>query len=165
MNKELLKATMRKYKKASKVDYAITNPDGLGDCQSCVNYALSEKYGEESKGVWVKHFTRGMNASGSIENQESVYIAHDITEEQANVLVEVFSEAFKVFPKEYDPCKCFEIYDKNAEIYSVTYYDKELNRTYKTIYGSYKSARSYEKHLRTHPFCKEVTNIRMEREF
>jgi hypothetical protein len=49
MNKELLKKTFREYKKASGVKYAITNPDGLGDCMSCVNYALCEKYGEDSK--------------------------------------------------------------------------------------------------------------------
>lgn len=121
MNKELLQRTFREWKKAAEADYAITNPDNLGDCMSCVNYALSKKYGEESEGIWAKAWTRGMNRGKSIEASKSVIIAHDITREQAEKFYEVFGEHFKVAPKEYNPSKCFVLYDKDADVYELSY--------------------------------------------
>ena len=121
MNKELLKETFRAWKKAAKADSAITYTDALGDCQSCVNYALCEKYGEESKGIFLKAWKHGMNGGSDVEYLNSVYIAHDITEEQAKVFYDVFCEHYKVFPKKYDPCKCFELFENDAPVYIVSF--------------------------------------------
>ena len=121
MNKELLKETFRAWKKAAKADYAITYPDALGDCQSCVNCALSEKYGKESKGIFLKEWKHGMNGGRGVEYLNSVYIAHDITEEQAEVFYDVFCEHYKVFPEEYNPYKCFELFEKDALVYIVSF--------------------------------------------
>jgi len=123
MDKELLKETFRAYKKASGVKYAITNPDSLGDCQSCVNYALSKKYGEDSKGIWAKHWTRGMNGDGDLADTDCVYIAHDITEELADTFYEVFGKAYNIFPSAYDPYTCFHLYEKDTPVYEVSYND------------------------------------------
>ncbi|MBR2999717.1 MAG: hypothetical protein IKF39_01860 [Oscillospiraceae bacterium] len=111
MNKELLKNTFKAYKKAAMVDYAITNPDSLGDCMSCVNYALSAKYGEESKGIWAKHWSRGINA-GNLAEEKEAYIAHDITEAQADVFYKVFGSAYSIEPKQYTPESCFVLAEK-----------------------------------------------------
>ena len=121
MNKEILKATFRAWKKAAKADYAITYPDALGDCQSCVNYALSEKYGEESKGIFLKEWKHGINGGSDVEHLKSVYIAHDITEEQAQIFYDVFGEHYKVFPNEYSSRRCFELFEKDAPVYIVTF--------------------------------------------
>ena len=121
MNKELLKETFRAWKKEAKADYAITYPDSLGDCQSCVNYALAEKYGEESKGIFLKEWKHGMNRGDDVECLKSVYIAHDITEEQAKVFYDVFGEHYKVFPKEYNPARCFELFEKDMPVYVVSF--------------------------------------------
>ena len=121
MNKELLKETFRAWKKAAKADYAITYPDNLGDCMSCVNYALCEKYGEESKGIFLKHWKHGMNGGDDVECLNYVYIAHDITEEQAKVFYDVFGEHYKVFPEKYDPHKCFELFEKDMPVYVVSF--------------------------------------------
>lgn len=121
MNKELLKETFRAWKKAAKADYAITYPDSFGDCQSCVNYALAEKYGEESKGIFLKEWKHGMNRGRDVEYLKSVYIAHDITEEQAKVFYDVFGESYKVFPKEYAPARCFELFEKDMPVYVVSF--------------------------------------------
>lgn len=121
MDKELLKKTFREYKKAAGLAYAITNPDNLGDCMSCVNYALSEKYGEESKGIWAKHWHRGMNASGSLENAKQVWIAHDLDEELAAKFYEVFGKNYNITPSAYDPYKCFTLYEKDTEVYEISY--------------------------------------------
>lgn len=121
MNKELLKETFRAWKKAAKADYAITYPDSLGDCQSCVNYALAKKYGEESKGIFLKEWKHGMNGGSDVEYLKSVYIAHDITEEQAKVFYDVFGEHYKVFPKEYNLYKCFELFEKDVPVYVVSF--------------------------------------------
>lgn len=120
MDKELLKETFRAYKKASGVKYAITNPDSLGDCQSCVNYALSKKYGEDSKGIWAKHWTRGMNGDGDLADTDCVYIAHDITEELADTFYEVFGKAYNIFPSAYDPYTCFHLYEKDKAVFKVS---------------------------------------------
>ena len=126
MDKKMLQQAFREYKKATAtagvgIDYAITNPDRLGDCQSCVNCALSEKYGEESKGVWVKEWTHGMNAGTGVEELDSVYIAHDLTEEQAAIFYSVLGENYNIPPTEYNPWECFELFEKNQEVWSVSY--------------------------------------------
>lgn len=126
MDKELLKNAFREYKKAASLAYAITRPDNLGDCQSCVNYALCEKYGEDSKGIWVKHWVHGMNGSGDICEAHYATVAHDLTEEQAKTFYEVFGKYYNITPSAYDPAICFTLYEKDTQVYEVkyTYTDK-----------------------------------------
>ena len=50
MNKANLDAVFSKIKTAANLDYAITDADNYGDCMSCVNYELAERFGVESKG-------------------------------------------------------------------------------------------------------------------
>ena len=110
MNKHKLNEVFRVIKIMANLDYAITNADAYGDCQSCVNYALCEAFGVESKGIWTKHWTKGMNAGGPWKDLDDVCIAHDITEEQANTIVKVLEHyGYKVEPREYNPRKCFVI--------------------------------------------------------
>jgi hypothetical protein len=133
MDKKTLQNTFREYKRATsvagrKVDYAITNPDGLGDCMSCVNDALCDKYGVESKGVWVKEWTRGMNGGEGIENLDHVYIAHDPDNEQVALFYQTVGEHYNILPKQEDfsPAHCFILYEKDTPVYTVTY--KEMWR-------------------------------------
>lgn len=129
MDKKMLQATFRKWKKVSGAQYAITNPDGLGDCQSCVNSALCDKYGVDSKGIWVKHWTRGMNGDYPLDSKDnrgedrikSVYIAHDLDEEMAKTVYEVFGENYNILPAEYNPYKCFCLFEKDTIVYEVSY--------------------------------------------
>lgn len=110
MNKRKLNTVFRIIKIAANLDYAITNADNYGDCQNCVNHKLCEDFGVESKGIFTKHWTRGMNAGGPWKDINYVCIAHDITEEQAKVIVKVLeSYGYNVEPKEYNPYKCFVI--------------------------------------------------------
>ncbi len=121
MNKELLKKTFREWKKAAKADYAITYPDNLGDCVSCVNWELAERYGEESKGIFLKHWNHGMNADSPLERVKSVYVAHDLTEEQAETIYQVFSQHYNILPEKYDPYKCFNLFEKDTPVFRVDY--------------------------------------------
>ena len=110
MNKRKLNTVFRIIKIAANLDYAITNADAYGDCQTCVNYALCEAFGEESKGIWTKHWTKGMNAGGPWKYLDKAYICHDITEEQAKTIVKMLEHyGYNVEPKEYNPYKCFVI--------------------------------------------------------
>lgn len=121
MERETLKATFKAIKKVAKLDYAITNPEKLGGCMTDVNYELAEKYGRESKGIWAKHWVHGMNGSGEqIEDLDHIYIAHDITEEQAELLYAICSINYNVLPKKYDPSKCFVLYEKGITVYEVS---------------------------------------------
>ena len=112
MNKRKLNTVFRIIKIAANLDYAITNADAYGDCQTCVNYALCEAFGAESKGIWTKHWTKGMNKGCAWKDLDKVYICHDINEEQAKTIVKVLEHyGYNVEQKEYDPCKCFVISD------------------------------------------------------
>jgi len=84
---------VRECKKAAGLDYAYSA--GLSDCMTCTNYAISQKYGENSKGIWVKWYRTGMNAS-KWERSGTHCIAHDLTESQAQKVVEVLTKYFKV---------------------------------------------------------------------
>lgn len=110
MNKRKLNTVFRIIQNAAKLDYAITNADDYGDCNSCVNYELCEQFGVESKGIWAKHWLKGMNEGCPWNELDSVYIAHDITEEQANIMVQVLEvHGYSVEPKIYNPSKCYLI--------------------------------------------------------
>lgn len=116
MNKRKLNSVFRVIAIAADLDYALTNVDAYGDCQSCVNSALCDIFGVESKGIWTKHWTKGMNAGGPWKNIDDVCIAHDIKEEQAKIIVKVLEAyGYKVEPREYNPLKCFVISEVNKE--------------------------------------------------
>lgn len=153
MDKKRLQATFREWKKAAQADYAITAPDSLGDCMSCVNAALCDKYGEDSTGIWAKEWKHGINGGSDIERLDEVCIAHDITEEQADIFYKTFGKDYFITPATYTPSRCFILYEKNTDVYEVSYkgtwngeeqtytdtyagYDKALRRVYILIgYG------------------------------
>ena len=110
MTKSKLNRVFNEIKIKANMDYAITNADEYGDCQSCVNYELCEQFGVESKGIWAKHWLKGMNKGCPWKDLDSTYIGHDITEEQAKIMIEVLeANGYEVEPKEYNPKKAFLI--------------------------------------------------------
>lgn len=110
MDKIKLNRVFKEIKTKAKMDYAVPTPDKYGDCNTCVNSELAFAFGIDSKGIYAKHWTTGMNAGGSWKKLNSVYIGHDITEEQAKIMVEVLeANGYVVEPKEYDPSKAFLI--------------------------------------------------------
>lgn len=110
MDKRKLNKVFEKVRIQSGMDYAITNADDYGDCMTCVNDELCDVYGIESTGIWAKHWVTGMNKGMAWEDINSVHIAHDITELQANVMVKVLKDnGYKVEPEQYDRTKCFLI--------------------------------------------------------
>ena len=110
MDKIKLNRVFKEIKNKAKMDYAISTPDKYGDCNTCVNYELGEEFGVESTGIYAKHWVTGMNAGGPWKYLNNVYIGHDITEEQAKIMVEVLeANGYAVEPKEYNPRKAFLI--------------------------------------------------------
>ena len=110
MNKRKLNRVFDEIRIKAHMDYAVTNADKYGDCCTCVTYELGMEFGEESTGIFAKHWLKGMNRGCAWASLDSVYISHDITEEQANIMVQVLEEnGYTVAPREYDPCKCFKI--------------------------------------------------------
>lgn len=112
MNRENLKKAFREIKKELKLNFSITRPDDLGDCMSCVNYALCKKYGEDAKGIWLKHWEVGMNKSYPLERQESVFIAHDLTDEQGERVIEILKSFGYEVAEEFSHDRCIEISEK-----------------------------------------------------
>ena len=114
MNKIKLNRVFKEIKVKAKMDYAIPTPDKYGDCNTCVNYELADQFGIDSKGIYAKHWTTGMNAGGPWKDLDKVHIGHDITEEQAKIMVEVLeANGYAVEPREYDESKCFCIKEAN----------------------------------------------------
>lgn len=110
MNKQKLNRVFKEIKTKANLDYAITNTDDYGDCNTCVNDALGRKFGLDSKGIYAKHWLKGMNKGGPWKTFNSVYVGHDLTEEQGKILIETFEKAgYDIEPKEYDESIAFKI--------------------------------------------------------
>lgn len=110
MNKRKLNRVFEEIKIKSGMDYAVTDADKYGDCNRCVNDGLADEFGEESTGIFTKHWLKGMNEGLAWKYLDNVYIAHDITEEQSKIMVEVLeANGYSVEPREYNPRKTFLI--------------------------------------------------------
>lgn len=116
MNKRKLNTVFRIIQNTAKLDYAITNADEYGDCNTCVNSELAFEFGIDSKGIYAKHWLKGMNGGCAWKHLDGVYIGHDITEEQAKIMIQVFEEnGYDIEPKQYDSGRAFYIKER-AEV-------------------------------------------------
>lgn len=110
MDKKKLDRTFLKVKEKANMDYAITNTDKFGDCNTCVNDSLIDAFGRYSTGIYAKHWRYGMNQGKPWTDVKELYIAHDITPKQAEILIDVFTQnGYDIEPKEYDESKAFVI--------------------------------------------------------
>lgn len=110
MDKRKLNRVFKEVQIKAKLDYAITNTDEYGDCNTCVNSKLADVFGIDSKGIYAKHWLRGMNKGEAWKYLEHVYIGHDLTEEQGKILIDVFkANGYSIEPEEYSPIKAFKI--------------------------------------------------------
>lgn len=108
MNKFKLNAVFKQVKEKAGLDYAVPTPDKYGDCNTCVNSELADVFGIDSKGIYAKHWVTGMNAGGPWKYLNEVYIGHDITAEQAQILIGVFKKnGYEISPETYDASKAF----------------------------------------------------------
>ena len=115
MDKKLIQDVFEKIQEqVPGIDYAIFNTDDYGDCNTCVNDALIRKFGIDSKGLYLKHWTRDMNREKPLEYQDRAWIAHDLTDEQGKVVLAILKENFAVENDSYDPTKSFVIHMKPA---------------------------------------------------
>ena len=113
MDKRKLNRVFEKIKKEAKLDYAVTTPDKYGDCNTCVNSELSDEFGIDSTGICAKHWTTGMNRGGPWKNIKDVYIGHDVSEEQADIIIRIFKEnGYNISPEKYNPKISFLISEK-----------------------------------------------------
>lgn len=110
MNKRKLNKVFSEIKEKANMDYAITNPDEYGDCNGCVNSQLAFEFGVDSKGIYAKHWLKGTNAGGPWKYLNKVYIGHDITAEQAEIMIKVLKDnGYSVKPEKYDSTRSFLI--------------------------------------------------------
>lgn len=92
MKRETVVKAFREVKKVAKLDYSLSTAKC---CGSCMNYDLVTKYGNDSKGIFLKYYTSGSNRD-SWHEDFSYYINHDLTDEQKDKVVEVLKKYFKV---------------------------------------------------------------------
>lgn len=103
MNKRKLNKVFSEIKEKANMDYAITNTDEYGDCNACVGSKLAFEFGTDSKGIYAKHWLKGTNAGGPWKNLNHVYIGHDITAEQAEIMVKILKDnGYSIKPEKYD---------------------------------------------------------------
>ena len=110
MDKRKLNRVFKEVKEKAHLDYAITNTDDYGDCCTCTDYELASVYGVDSRGIYPKHWLKGMNAGKAWKHLDSVYISHDLTEEQGEILINVFkANGYVITPEKYNPNQAFKI--------------------------------------------------------
>lgn len=103
MDKRKLNKVFSEIKEKANMDYTITNTDEYGDCNTCVNSKLAFEFGTDSKGIYAKHWLKGTNAGGPWKNLNKLYIGHDITVEQAEIMIKILKDnGYSVKPEKYD---------------------------------------------------------------
>lgn len=93
MKKQQIERVFKKIEELAKLDFALATP--LGDCQTCTWSDIELEFGRESKGIWLKHWSFGMNKTKWNENG-TYYIAHDLTKLQKKIVYEELSKYFNV---------------------------------------------------------------------
>lgn len=92
MRKTQIQHALDKCKQKLGLDYAIA--EAMGDCQTCTWAEIYDRYGADAKGLWLKYFKWGANKSPFNKNEN--YIAHNLTQEQRDVVYDILSKYFKV---------------------------------------------------------------------
>ena len=94
LEKSFVAGVFREVKKEAGLHFAKTSGHC---CQTCTWYEIDshfEKKGiNEPNGIWVKHFTSGMNKSDFVNTQ---WVGHRLTPEQGQKVYEVLSRYFNV---------------------------------------------------------------------
>lgn len=115
MDKKKLNNVFKMIEAKGELDYAILDTDNYGDCDTCVNSELTRLYGSNSKGIYAKHWLKGINKGCSFKKLDSICLGHDITEEQFLNIKKIFEEqGYSVLPKEYMPTQVINI--KESEV-------------------------------------------------
>lgn len=110
MNKSKLTRTFNIIKASIPLDFAITNTDEYGDCDTCTWNAIIEKFGHESHGIYVSKWLHGINKSAPYKETKGVYIGHDLTLKQGqNLIILLKANGYNVEPGHYNPRTKFYI--------------------------------------------------------
>lgn len=112
MNKRNLNFHFTKIKMLCAMDYAIVNTDKYGDCNTCTQSQLIDEFGIESTGIYLKHWLMGINKGRPVKDLDELYIAHDLTEEQAKLFIEYMNNFYIVIPQNYNPNISFLIKER-----------------------------------------------------
>ena len=113
MKKAKLKKLFAEIKEKAGLDFANVCASDYGDCCTCAWAEIGSRYPNGS-GIFGKYWEWGMNKGKPISKTDELWIAHDITPEQAKILVDVcIASGYNITPKEYDEDKCFCISEIN----------------------------------------------------
>jgi len=91
MTKQEMASLIRKIKKDAGLDFARSSGKCCGTCTWAEIGSEMEKKGiTEPHGIWLKEFSSGMNKRrGDFEDFKHFHISHDLTDEQAEKVMEV----------------------------------------------------------------------------
>lgn len=113
MKKAKLNKLFAEIKEKAGLDYANVLASDYGDCCTCAWAEIGHRY-PNGKGIFGKQWEWGMNKDKPLSKKDKLWIAHDITPEQAKVLVDAcIASGYDVTPKEYDEMECFCISEVN----------------------------------------------------
>lgn len=88
MDRKKLLRTVVAIKKEAKLDFALGEAHC---CQTCTWAEIESKHGKDCKGIFLKWFRTGMNASKWNSHKE-FYIGHNITKAQAEIVIRILKE-------------------------------------------------------------------------
>lgn len=110
MNARNIKKLFETVKMRAKLDFAAIYADEFGDCCSCAWSEIGSRFGDEAKGIFAKKWRYGMNKDCSLTKSRGIWVSHDITKEQAKMLIETCDEmGYTISPREYKETECFYI--------------------------------------------------------
>lgn len=95
---------------------------------------------------------------------DSVFIAHDLTKEQAAAFYESLGKHYNILPLKYDESQCFHLFEKGTEVWEVSY-EKEWNgkiRCYTDAYADLAEAKEKAQWLSGFEDC---MNIKVQKIF
>lgn len=92
MTRQKIKFIFNRIKQEANLDFALTK--GYC-CQTCTWADIDNEYGENAKGIWLKWYDKGGNKT-KWDNNATQYIAHNLNEQQKDIVYDILSKYFKV---------------------------------------------------------------------
>lgn len=110
MTRQYIKFIFKKIEEQANLDFAWTK----GYCCSTCTWAdIHDEFGENAKGIWLKWYDKGGNKS-KWDNNATLYVAHDLTPKQKDIVYEILAKHFVVDWDKKDDNKCI-ILNKKGE--------------------------------------------------
>lgn len=112
MERKRLNKLFAEVKEKAKLDFANVCASDYGDCSTCAWAQIDILY-PDGRGIFGKYWKYGGNRHLPLGKMDKLYVAHDITPEQAGIFIECCkANGYDVTPDKYYENTCFCISER-----------------------------------------------------